>query len=161
MLRLKTTELISGYKELRCLQLYLGLVNVVNKNLIFVWKMLSLGTTIGSGYAAIAHLKDRPVFGIMYCTIFCDCAIVYCFLYGKAFEIPNLFQRAQELLLFRVRQNGGAKPRMDTLIMLRRIRAVQPGGIKVGEFHMMERTSTPVFLHYVSTNVVSMLLAYN
>ena len=29
-------------------------------------------------------------------------------------------------------------------------------GIKVGDFHMLERVSTPVFVHYVITNIVNL-----
>ena len=42
------------YRVLRCLQLYVGMVNVINLNLIFTWKLGSLGISIISGYAAVA-----------------------------------------------------------------------------------------------------------
>ena len=141
----------------------MGILNIVNRNVIFAWKLVSLGIAIGGGYATIAHFTDQPVFGIMYCLTFLDSTIFYCLLYGRAFQIPILFRKATALLLLRVRQQQQRRGErlMDMSFMMRRVRAIQPVGIKVGDFHIMERTSTPVFLHYVLTNVVSLLLAYS
>ena len=43
-------------------------------------------------------------------------------------------------------------------VLAKKIMSVPPMAIKVYEFHMLERTSTPVFLHYM--NVVNMLVAF-
>ena len=90
-----------AYEGLRCIQLYIGMVNAVNRNLICTWKLLCLGMSIGSGFAAIAHFKDHPVFGAMYYMLFFDCSIFYCLLYGKAFKISVLFEDAKTILLLR------------------------------------------------------------
>ena len=135
------------------------MVNSVNRNLIFTWKLLCVAMSIGSGYAAIAHFKDHPVFGAMYYMLFLDCAIFYCVMYGKAFKIPAQIEDVKTVLLLHGRSRGVTDWRKK--LMLRQVRAILPLGIKVGGFHSMERTSTPVFLHYVLANVVSMLVAYN
>ena len=52
-------------RQLRYLQLYVQLLNMVNQDLIFTWKLLSLGMCIVNGYAAISHFGGYPIFGVM------------------------------------------------------------------------------------------------
>ena len=146
-----------AYPRLRCIQLYVNLVNVVNCYLIFAWKIQSLGMSITCGYAAIAHFKDHPVFGVMYYLMLLDAALIYMLLYEKAFKVPELFNRAKPLL--RLRGNR-VRNGLQRKVMSRQAMSIQPVGIKVGEFHTLERLSSPIFLHYVLTNVVGMLVAY-
>ena len=145
------------FNQLRCLQLYILLLNTVNGKLIFTWKLLSLGLSIVSGYAAIAHFKDHLVFGIMYYAIFLDSALIYALLYEKAFKIPEIFKKMRTLLQGRAAGHG---KRFEWKVLQRQAMAIPVVGIKVGEFHIMERMSTPLFIHYVLINVVSMLVAY-
>ena len=92
-----------------------------------------------------------------YYAVFLDCTLVYCLIYGSAFRIHELCKRANVALRPCVSTSVGKVGRRAMLAQMRSIPAV---GIKVGTFHMMERTSTPIFLHYVLNNVVSMLVAY-
>ena len=78
------------YAALRCVQLYIALLNVVNSKLIFTWKLLCLGMCIMSGYAAIAHLSDHTVFGVMYFALFLEGSIIYAVMYEQAFKVPDL-----------------------------------------------------------------------
>ena len=145
------------YKKLRCLQLYVNMVNVINSYIIFTFKLICIGMCIVCGYAAIAHLKEHPIFGIMFYFLFFDHVLTYASLYEKAFRIPVLFQEARRLLRLRSRDERVPARRKILKMQLESIPTV---GIKVGTFHMMERESTPVFLNYVLTNVVNMLVAY-
>ena len=110
-------------------QLYVGTANIVNKNLIFTWKLVSLTVAIGAGYATIAHFSDHPMFEIFYALACIDCTIFYCLLYDRAFQIPILFMKAKTLLLLRVRQRRRGKCVMDIPFMMRRVKAIQPVGI--------------------------------
>ena len=139
------------------MQLYINLLNIVNGHIIFTWKLLSIGVCIVTGYAGIAHFGDYPIFGAMYYAIFWDVALVYMILYEKAFRIPELCNELKALLRVRASQIGNKAERN---IRMRQVMSIPPMGIKVGEFHMLERTSTPAFAHYVLTNIVNMLVAY-
>ena len=46
---------------LRGIQLYMTLLNVVNRQVIFTWKRVSIGAGIVCGYAAIAHCMVWPL----------------------------------------------------------------------------------------------------
>ena len=110
-----------------------------------------------SGYAAIAHFKDHPVFGIMYYVLLVDLVLIYSITYAKAFKIPVLIRNAT--ISLEVRANGLAKKAHRNLLR-KRVKGIPPLGIQVGHFHTLERTSTPVFLHYILINIVNMLVAY-
>ena len=147
----------NSLKALRCLQLYVGQLNIVNQNLIFTWKLMCLFLSIVCGYAAIAHFKDYPIFGVMYYALFLDASLIYTLMYEKAFRVPALFKESKVQLRFCA---GRIKVRAERDFLERQARSVPSVGIKVGNFHVLERTSTPVFVHYVLTNVVSMLVVY-
>ena len=148
-----------AYKTIRCLQLYITMLNEVNRYLIFTAKLYCIGGSIRSGYAAIAHFREYPIFGFMCYAIFLDCALIYCLIYGTAFKVRALFETAKVSmgLCARTEHRGG---KMKRKMLLARMRSIPEVGIKVGDFHMMERTSTPIFLHYLLNSVVSMLVAY-
>ena len=106
-----------------------------------------------SGYAAIAHFRELPVFGIMYYACVVDCVVFYAVMYDKAFAIPELFERTV----------GCARLRMQGYragVFGRQMRSIQPTGVKVGNFHRMERESTLIFMNFVVVNIVNMLVAY-
>ena len=148
------------YKSLRCLQLYIALLNNVNRNLIFTWKLLCIDVSIISGYAAIAHFKDHPIFGAMYYFIFFNASLVYILVYDQAFKVPDLFGQAVRVTLLRVGKQREPGLAVKKKVLDRQLKAVPAVGVKVGEFHTLERISTPVFLNYVLNNVVSMLVAF-
>ena len=152
------------YKALRSVQLYIGMVNLVNRHLIFTWKLVSLGSGIICGYAAIAHFKEHPIFGIMYYVIFFDVTLAYSLLYEKAFKTPTLFRqaiRAELMNLGTGKYRQAWTPAQQNMVRCRQLRSIPSIGIQVGQFHTLERTSTPVFLDFVLGNIVSMLMAFN
>ena len=153
--RVATAE--GNYRALRRLQLYITAVNVVNKGIIFSTKVNCLGMSITAGYAAIAHFSDHPIFGIMYYVVCIEASLLYSISYQKAFKVPHLIEKARmacklsgQRLASRAQYRGIEK----------QLRSIPPVGIKVGEFHMLERTSTPLFLQYVLTNIVNMLVTF-
>ena len=146
------------YKALRSLQLYLTVLNGVNKNLIFTMKVNCLGFSIASGYAALAHFSDQPVFGTMYYVVFVEALFIYSAIYEKAFRVPHLMSKASRACRLRARSLTSKFLRTG---LERQFKSIPAVGIKVGEFHTMERTSTPVFLHYVLVNIVNSLVTFN
>ena len=142
--------------SLRCIQLYISIVNAANQALIFTWKLLDIGLCIICGYAAVAHFKEQPVFGILYYLMLLDCMLIYMLIYGKAFTVPALIQETRRAILMASDKKSSKSQRK---MIARRIMSIPSSGIKVGEFHTLERLSTPVFLHYVVSNVVTMLVA--
>ena len=146
-----------AYKTLRCLQLYVGLLNTVHENIIFTWKVVSIAMSITCGYATIAHFQDYPLFGAMYVFIFIDASLIYMLIYEKGFKVPDMFHKAKKTLRLHAKGNGRAR---EWKTLDKQLLSIPSVGVKVGDFHMLESTSTPAFLHYVLTNIVNMLVAY-
>ena len=145
-----------SYSSLRHIQLYVTIINEVNRYMIFSWKCLCMGACIGAGYAAIAHFSEYPIFGVMYYLVLFNSTFIFIVSYDKAFGIPELFKEATQTALLRFRRGR----REDFNIFKRQMRSIPRGGIKVGDFHVFERESTPIFVHFVLNNIVTMLVAY-
>ena len=65
------------FNSLRRLQLYVGFLNLVNRNVIFTYKLFCIGACIVFGYAAIAHFTDHIIFGVMYHVLFFNDLLLY------------------------------------------------------------------------------------
>ena len=120
-------------------------------------KITCLGMALCSGYAAVAHFSDYPIFGVMYYVVFCEAFFFYAVLYQKGFKVPGLIIKAKIACRLRARSLNNKAERDG---MRKKLRSIPPVGVKVGEFHTLERTSTPVFLHYVLVNIVNMLVTF-
>ena len=125
------------------------------KNLIFSSKLLCTSICIFSGYAVIAHFKEYPIFGIMYVSIFLDLSLAYLLVYEKAFRVPALLAKVKRILKVCARRHGN---KLQRKLLTSRVNSIPVVGIKVEDFHILDRTLSPVFIHYVLTNVVSMLV---
>ena len=152
-----TAGIKRAYDSMRCRQVYMTLLNSVNRQLIFTWKLFALGAGIFCGYAAIAHFHDHPIFGVMYYVFLINSVLIYTQMYEKAFQVSAQLEGVKRLMKRRGINYGSQVQRK---LLVRRINSIPLVGVKVGDFHVMERTSTPVFLHYIVTNIVNMLVAY-
>ena len=145
-----------AYKALRCLQIYIRMLHNVNENLVFSYELLSIGACIFSGFASLAHFAKHPVYGMMYFVIFSEMILISSMIYGKGFKIPVLFQNAQASIRLHLNYLG---KKVQRKLLPRKVMSIPPVGIKVGDLQSLERTSTSVFLQYVLSNIVSMLVA--
>ena len=107
----------------------------------------------------MAHFNDHPIFGIVYYIGFIDSMLIYTLVYGKAFKVPELFHEAVNAGLVGLQQNRRLK-KVEKRLLRTKFLSILPLGMKVRDFHEMERISTPVFANYVLSNVASMLVVY-
>ena len=147
------------YDTLRCLQVYTVILNEVHRHIIFMLKVAFLGVCIVCGFTAIAHFGDHPAFGTLYYMGVADAMLMYGVVYRKAFKVSALFKDAVNACTLGMQLNLKL-PKGEKGRWRRQLRAIPQLGIKVGDFHVMERISVPVFVNYVVTNVLSMLVAY-
>ena len=112
-------------------------MNILNRNLILTLKVCCLGLGICVGYAAVAHFSDYPLFGIVYYVVLLEACIVYAVTYQKAFRVPVLVAEARVACRLRARRLISRSQHDDIDAQLR---SIPPVGVKVGEFHMLERT---------------------
>ena len=139
------------------MQLFIGSFNTANRHFIFTTKLLTISVGIVSGYAAVAHFKDHLISGVMYYVLFIDVSFIYALIYEKGFKVSDTFQRTKNLLRFHAARHERS---FERRILEKQLMSIPTIGMKVGEFHMLERTSTLVFLDYVLKNVVNMLVVF-
>ena len=158
---LATTSFSSGkekaerdFQSLRELQIYVLLMNGVHCDLIFVNKLFSISFCVGMGYAGVAYFHENLALAIM-CGLLCiDVGVIHSLVYARGFKVRLTFGKVVKTMLDSLRRRNRG-------VMERQVRSVLPMGIKVGNFHTLERISTPRFLDFVLNNIVSMLVMYH
>ena len=85
-----------------------------------------------------------------------DAVFSYAFMFEKGFGIPRGVHQVKRKLKMRMLTCRDKRVVQMVTMQVRSIPASV--GIKVGDFHMLERVSTPVFVHYVITNIVNLLV---
>ena len=121
-----------AFKSIRGIQLFILLFNIVNRDFIFTLKLLEIGISISSGYAAISHFKDYPIFGVMYYVIFIDSSLLYTLIYGKGYKVSEEFKNAITLLSLHINRNVRAVGRK---ILEKQLHSIPLMGTKVGDSH--------------------------
>ena len=147
-----------SYKGLRKLQLNVMLFNEGNSYLIFTFKLLCIYLAVSCGLGAIYCFDYNKSYVLLSGLLCCDIIGLYGIVYEKAFAIPTGVESLRNELLVIVHKKRTTLLRREGMIMLRKIRSIPNFGIRVGDFHMMERTSTPIFIDFVIRNVVNLLV---
>ena len=70
----------------------------MNSKLIFTWKLLCMGICITSGFAAIVHFSNFPIFGVLYYIMLVELCFAYTIVYEKAFKVPDLMTNVRSRL---------------------------------------------------------------
>ena len=142
-------------QQIRVIQLLINLFNVGHRHVIYCIKLMCLTEATLSGYAAVAYGSDNLLFLALASMVFADVVFLYAFVYAKAFAIPGRMDDVKRTLRGRI---GLLSNVTDRNVLSRKIKSMPCVGIKVGDFHMLERESTPIFVHYVITNIVNLLV---
>ena len=156
MLRRKP-EIEECFRQLRHLQLSVLLFNQLNSYIIFTFKIFCIYVAVVTGFGAIVSSGSNPIYGAFCALVFVDMTAVYGFVYEKAFAIPNGIREVKSLIKVRVYASR-KRLWMGKLEMVTKLRAIPAFGIHLGDFHTMERTSTPIFVDFVIRNLAGLLV---
>ena len=141
--------------QIHVVQLMVSLFNVGHGNVTYCIKLLCITASIVNGYSAIAHGREDVLFLLFASCVTCDMVCFYAFMYEKAFAIPDGFERVKRALIF---QTQGLRNTGLRKIIRKQLGSLPPVGLKVGDFHMLQRESTPIFVDYVLRNIVNLLV---
>ena len=145
------------YRALRNLQLNVMLFNEGNAYLIFSFKLLCISIAVSCGFGAIVCFHFNRTYVISSGLLSLDVVVTYCVFYEKAFAIPDGAKDLKSEMLVVVHGNRMI-PKAEKVRQAKKIRAIPSLAIRVGDFHTMERTSTPVFIDFVVRSVMSLLV---
>ena len=143
--------------EIRCIQLLVNMFNVGHKNVIYCIKLFCIVLAVVNGYVAIAHGGENKIFGLLTFCMLCDTMILYPLVYQKAFAIPVGVDRLKGDLRMKMRMCAG-NAGMGARAVEMQVRSIPSVGLRVGDFHVLERLSTPIFIDYVIRNIVNLLV---
>ena len=85
-----------------------------------------------------------------------EIVMIYCAAYQNAFQIPEDIKKMKKLMVQLARL--GPKNQLRRLQM--QVTAIPLVGVKVGDFHLVERMSTPNFIHFFLIQVANLLLIF-
>ena len=143
-------------RQIHVVQLLVNLFNVGHRNITYCIKLICISESVVNGYGTIAHGREDMVFLLMASSITFDLVFLYAFVYEKAFAIPDSLERVRRELMVKIQGMGNASLKK---VNRRELKAVPLVGLKVGDFHMLERESTPMFVDYVLRNIVNLLVS--
>ena len=144
--------------QIRCVQLLVSLFNIGHRNVIHCIKFLCIVAATVNGYAAISHGQENSIFSLMAFCVLIDVIFLYAFVYDKAFAIPDGLQTLRRMLKVGLVRKHGKALMMTTKALEMQINSIPLVGLRVGDFHMLERVSTPVFMDYVVMSIVNLLV---
>ena len=150
-------EIKNVVEQIHVIQLVVNLFNVGHRNVTYCIKLLFITGSIVNGYGAIAHGGEDFVFLLLSSAIGCELAFLYAFLCEKAFAIPEGLEDVKRELSLAIQSTKNAA--LKTVVH-KELKSTPSFGIKVGEFHMLERESTPIFVDNVLRNIVNLLVTF-
>lgn len=133
--------------------------NCSQRYFIFLFRLLLLGCVIFSGFTAIQFFHEDYILGICNAIVMTEAAFAYPFCYDKGFSIPRSAARLQSLLMLRLKQSR-VITKAQKGHTLRQLRSLRKVAIQVGNFHHLQRVSTPIFLDFSVKNMVRLVMFY-
>ena len=122
---------------------------------MFTFKIFCIYVAVVTGFGAVACSASNPIYGAFSAAIFLDMTAIYGFVYEKAFAIPNGIRELKGIMKVHASKQRFWAEKAE---MTKKMQAIPAFGIQVGNFHTMERTSTPIFVDFVVRNLAGLLV---
>ena len=133
------------------------LVNKVNSYILCGTKFVYIAFAIQCAFLAIRHFKDNIFLGIFSYFALINTTLVYGIIFDTAYKIPVNVSRLHEKLMLVSHQ---VEPGSWVKVVGREVKAVQAIRFKVGELSSIERNSSLVFISFVVSQVVALLVSF-
>ena len=143
--------------SMRQLQLLIRVYNMGYHRIHFIAKILTMFYYISLTSFGILLFQTTPFLAYWGLFFGAEFAMAYCAIFHKAFAIPSHTKNFKMRLSNFVKSNTIGPSRHYFCAW---IRSIPPTGIKVGNFHLFERMSTPNFLSFGIKNITRIVIAY-
>ena len=151
------TQVETIYRNCRQLQLFMVLFNELNSGTLWGTKVVYMAFAIQCAFLAIRHFKSNIFLGIFSYFALFNIIFVYAILFDTAYKIPVKISTLHEKLMLaskRLRSPIRAK------LVGQQAKALHAVRFKVGELSGVERNSSLVFIGFVVTQVVALLVSF-
>ena len=143
------------YLDLRRLQLEISFFNYSNATVVFLWKALNFIVPSFAIYFAITWIEVHPIMAGSNLFIGIYAVLMFIITYDHAFSIPLGIENLKTHVRVALSSSGS---KAFQSFYTRRLNSVPNLGIKVGAFHTLERTTTPMFILFITNTVFSLLV---
>ncbi|CAG7837369.1 unnamed protein product [Allacma fusca] len=149
------TELSRICMELRMTQIEIKLLNYVYSGFNYVVKLTFLFVSIAGLFTGIKHFGDNPLFTLLSAILAMYIITLFLFFFGDMYKIPEIMDCLKERLGIVSRTM-----KCPESVYTRKIVASIPQcGIRAGNFYILDRMTSLVFLNYVLYQVAGLLIA--
>ena len=147
--------------DTRKVQLLIQLFNRINCWFVQGVKVACVLVSVLQGYLGI-RLRQKHVIIASYCAFtHIVCFVGYCGVYGRAYRVKELQKKLKgELKVACARLPPTPEYMAKKESFKAAVDALSCPGLKVGGFHEMERQSALIFLDFVESQVISLLIAF-
>ena len=151
-------KLCSVLGSLNTFKLLVILWNIGLAHIVFMSKLLTLTTSILGGYIMIYDIKESNYWWSLLALLFLLLGLAtYTGMYNYAFHIPQSMKRLKDEVLT---QSQALTDRDQRKELRMRLAGIPKTGIRSSQFQYIERASTLIYIDYVSTQIVNLLLAF-
>ena len=151
-------KLCSVVGSLNTVKLEVSLWNIGLAHIVFISKVLALTSSILGGYIMIYDIKESNYWWSLLALLFLLLGLsAYIGMYNYAFQIPQSIQRLKDEVLTQSQALTSPDQRRELRMRLAGIPKI---GIRSSGFQYIERASTLIYIDYVATQIVNLLLAF-
>ncbi|CAG7825297.1 unnamed protein product [Allacma fusca] len=141
----------------RKIQLLLQYFNTCFSYTVFTFKIYSICGSIAMTSFGILLTKTKLPIALAYLVAGMQAICVFAIIFQKAFTVPAGMRKYKNKILQIVKLYKLQIPRED---FARRVRSIHNTGIAVGIFQKLQRSSTPVFLDFITRSIARVLIAF-
>ena len=149
-------------QELKKLQVEVSLFNHLFATSVFAIKLAAIGFVVLCGFGATQYFHANPFLAISNAFFALDAVLIYNILYDHGFSIPRYFAAVKKsiLLKLKLKATQGTLNTEVELSLAKSVKSVRVMAVRVGEFHYLQRLSTPTFLDFCTKNIVRLMMAF-
>ena len=141
------------------LQIGMNIFNDSQQYIIFSIKLVLIGCVIFCGFAAIQFHESDRFLGLCNGLIVVEATFVFLFCYDRGFSVPRSITSVQRLMMLRLRQSESITDNQRAYLM-KQLSSMRKMAIRVGNFHYLQRASTPSFFDFCVKNTVRLVMSY-
>ena len=141
------------------LEVEINAFNYSQRYIIFGVKLVLLGCVIFCGFAAIQFFVHDQLLGICNVLVAIEGPFVFLFCYDRGFSVPRSITRLTRSLRMRIKE-GKSLTDTQRAYAIRQVGSIRKLAVQVGNFHYLQRVSTPNFIDFCAKNIVRLVMFY-
>ena len=141
------------------IQLYMKFFNQINSWFVQAFKVACLAVAIVHGYIYMYfEIRSNPIISAFCAALHVAPCVCYNLAFLRAHHIPEM-QEKLKWDITALTERIHSSEEYSRKFAVKSAAALRSVGVRVGSFHEMERNSALNFMHFVETQLISLLVA--